>query len=119
MVKRVPKEAAIIGKNLKRIRKFLGLSQTKMGTIIGVSFQQMQKYENGQNRLPAEKIYYISVLFDVPLVSFFSGMPHVEPLVQHDYKDLFPQSSALHSVQILENSDLKRKIEKITEILMS
>jgi len=119
MVKRVPKEAAIIGKNLKRIRKFLNLPQTDMGKIIGVSFQQMQKYENGQNRLPAEKIYYISALFDIPLTSFFVGMPHVEPIMQTDHSDLFPQSSALHSVHMLDNKHLKRKIERITEILLS
>lgn len=118
MAKRVPKEAVIIGKNLKRIRQFLKLSQTDLGKIIGVSFQQMQKYENGQNRLPAEKIYTISILFDIPLTSFFTGMPPIEPLAQTN-KNVFPQSSVLYSVQTMEDQVLKRKIEKITEILMS
>jgi len=118
MVKRVPKEAAVIGKNLKRIRKFLGLSQTKMGETIHVSFQQMQKYENGQNRLPAEKIYYISVLFDIPIHSFFIGMPEIEPLIHRDDAVLFPQSSVMHTVHMMDNNALKRKIERITEILL-
>ena len=118
MVKRVPKEAAIIGKNLKRIRKFLGFSQVKLGEIIGVSFQQMQKYENGQNRLPAEKLYYMSVLFDIPILSFFVGMPEVEPLMRKEDHTPFPESSVMHTVQMMDDVSLKRKIERITEILL-
>ena len=119
MAKRVPKEAAIIGKNLKRIRKFLRLSQKTMGEIIGVSFQQMQKYENGQNRIPAEKLYYISVFFDIPILSFFIGMPNVNPVLKSKDHGLFPESSVMHTVQIMDNTPLKRKIERITEILLT
>ncbi len=72
-LKRVPPEARIIGANLRRLRHKAGLSQVDVGKRIDVSFQQVQKYENGQNRLPVEKLYLLKHLYDVPYDVFFAG----------------------------------------------
>ncbi len=73
-LKRVPPEARIIGANLRRLRHKVGLSQVDLGCSLDVSFQQVQKYENGQNRLPIEKLYLLKHLYGVPYEYFFAGM---------------------------------------------
>ncbi len=59
--KRVPPEARIIRKNLRNLRRRAGLSQVALGRRIDVSFQQVQKYENGQNRLPLKNFTCSSI----------------------------------------------------------
>jgi DNA-binding transcriptional regulator YiaG len=72
--KRVPPETGIIGGNLRHLRRRSGLSQSELGHILDVSFQQVQKYENGQNRLPIEKLYILKHIYGVPYEMFFTGM---------------------------------------------
>ena len=72
--KRVPPEARIIGANLRNLRRRAGLSQSELGHSLNVTFQQVQKYENGQNRLPVEKLYVLKHLYDVPYEYFFVGL---------------------------------------------
>lgn len=72
--RRVPKEVRIIGENLRRFRHRAGLSQTDVGESLSVSFQQIQKYESGTNRLPIEKLYILKHIYDVPYEYFFVGL---------------------------------------------
>jgi transcriptional regulator with XRE-family HTH domain len=53
----------------------LGLSQEKLGTALGVTFQQVQKYEKGANRIGASRLQAISRLLDAPPSFFFEGAP--------------------------------------------
>ena len=76
-----------IGKNLKALRKRAGLSQTDMGSIIGVSFQQVQKYEKGVNRLPAALLYQFSHKLVVSYADFFEDIEPCQPL-SRPYKDI-------------------------------
>lgn len=62
---------ARIGQNLRALRLRHGLSQEALGTLLGVTFQQVQKYENGANRLPVEKLYRLHRHFRVPCEYFF------------------------------------------------
>ena len=72
-MKRVPPETAIIGSNLRRLREKACLSQREAAQALGVSFQQVQKYETGSNRLPAEKLYLLKHLYDAPYSQFYAG----------------------------------------------
>lgn len=54
-----------IGRNLKRARHALGLSQTNLGNMIGVTFQQVQKYETGVNRIAASRLVEIAHVLEV------------------------------------------------------
>jgi len=60
-----------IGKNLYAIRKIRGISQQKLAKAIGVSFQQVQKYEKGINRISAVRLYKASQLLETDLYRFF------------------------------------------------
>ena len=62
---------AWVGARLQLRRRELGLSQTELGEKLGVSFQQVQKYEKGRNRVSAGVLYEISKALNVPVGYFF------------------------------------------------
>ena len=70
----VPESAAVMGRNLRDIRVSHKYSQRQIAEKLGVSFQQVQKYENGQNRLPVENLLKLKTLYDAPYDIFFKGM---------------------------------------------
>lgn len=61
----------IVGNNLKKLRKDRALSQEEIGKEIGVTFQQIQKYENASNRISASTLYVLSKILDVQLTDFY------------------------------------------------
>ncbi|TXM97762.1 helix-turn-helix transcriptional regulator [Methylobacterium sp. WL64] len=62
-----------IGSRIAALRAAQGLSQTALGHAIGVSFQQVQKYEKGRNRIGAGRLQAIADLLQVPVETFFAG----------------------------------------------
>ena len=64
-----------VGARLRQRRTLLGMNQTKLGSAIGLTFQQVQKYEKGTNRISASRLYALSGTLDVPIEYFFSDMP--------------------------------------------
>ena len=63
-----------IALRLRDKRKELGLSQTELADAVGVTFQQVQKYENGKNRISAGRLWQIAKTFKVPVEYFFQGL---------------------------------------------
>lgn len=61
-----------VGSRLRLRRILLGMSQQKLSDALGVTFQQLQKYENGSNRISASRLYQLSRLLGVPISFFFS-----------------------------------------------
>jgi len=55
-------------------RTLLGMSQAKLGDALGLTFQQVQKYERGANRMGASRLHEISCILDVPVSFFFEEM---------------------------------------------
>ena len=64
-----------VGARVRQRRTLLGMNQTKLGDAIGLTYQQVQKYENGANRISASRLFDLSRLFDVPIQFFFDDMP--------------------------------------------
>jgi transcriptional regulator with XRE-family HTH domain len=64
---------ALVGTNIRIWRLTRGLSQSALGRQIGVTFQQVQQYENGGNRVGAGRLAQISHVLDVPLLTLFEG----------------------------------------------
>jgi transcriptional regulator with XRE-family HTH domain len=62
-----------VGARVRMRRKFLGLSQTDLAAALGLTFQQVQKYERGSNRVSASKLYEISKYLKAPVTYFFEG----------------------------------------------
>ena len=63
-----------VGESVRERRVYLGMSQGDLGEYLGLTFQQIQKYEKGANRISASKLWTISHLFDVPIEWFFYGL---------------------------------------------
>lgn len=59
-------------------RKAMGLSQTQLADSVGITFQQLQKYERGSNRVSASKLYGMAVTLQTSVAWFFEGMPPME-----------------------------------------
>jgi transcriptional regulator with XRE-family HTH domain len=59
-------------------RKAMGLSQTQLADSVGITFQQLQKYERGANRVSASKLYGMAVTLQTSVAWFFDGMSAVE-----------------------------------------
>jgi transcriptional regulator with XRE-family HTH domain len=64
-----------VGNRVRLRRTLLGLSQEKLGEKIGLTFQQVQKYERGANRVSASRLWELSHVLDVPIEFFFGDMP--------------------------------------------
>ena len=78
--KRIPKGTPnlidkYVGSRVRARRVGLRLSQTNLGQAIGVTFQQIQKYENGSNRIGASNLFKVANALGVPVSFFFDGMP--------------------------------------------
>src|SRR6195256_6049037 len=66
-----------VGARVRLRRNMLGLSQEKLGEAIGLTFQQVQKYERGANRIGASRLHELSRVLDVPVSFFFDSMDPV------------------------------------------
>lgn len=64
-----------VGSRIRLRRTLLGMSQEKLGDALGLTFQQVQKYERGVNRVGASRLFDISRVLDVPISFFFDDMP--------------------------------------------
>jgi transcriptional regulator with XRE-family HTH domain len=63
-----------VGARLRLRRTLLGLSQEKLGEAVGITFQQLQKYERGSNRISASRLYNLSQVLGVPVAYFFDDL---------------------------------------------
>ena len=67
-----------VGARMRMRRKALGLSQTQLAESVGITFQQLQKYERGSNRVSASKLYGIAVTLQASVAWFFEGLSVVD-----------------------------------------
>src|SRR5271154_5047757 len=64
-----------VGSRVRLRRTLLGMSQERLGNAVGLTFQQIQKYERGANRIGASRLFDMSRVLDVPVQFFFDEMP--------------------------------------------
>ncbi len=64
-----------VGARVRLRRTLLGMSQEKLGEAIGLTFQQVQKYERGANRIGSSRLFDLSRVLEVPIQYFFGDMP--------------------------------------------
>jgi len=68
-----------VGSRVRMRRMMLAMSQEKLGDALGLTFQQVQKYEKGTNRIGASRLQQISHILQVPVAFFFEGAPSLSP----------------------------------------
>jgi transcriptional regulator with XRE-family HTH domain len=69
-----------VGSRVRMHRMMLGMSQEKLGDKLGITFQQIQKYEKGTNRIGASRLQQIALALSVPVAFFFEGAPMPESM---------------------------------------
>jgi len=73
-----------VGSRVRMRRMMLSMSQEKLGDALGLTFQQVQKYEKGTNRIGASRLQQISHILQVPVSFFFDGAPHVPGMARFE-----------------------------------
>ena len=76
-----------VGKRLRWRRREMNYSQEKLGELLGLTFQQIQKYEKGVNRVSAGRLYEIARILDTSIAYFFQGADEVEHLTELSFAE--------------------------------
>jgi transcriptional regulator with XRE-family HTH domain len=77
-----------VGARIRMRRKSMGLSQTQLADSVGITFQQLQKYERGANRVSASKLYGMAVTLQTSVAWFFEGMSVLDVAGEGDKRTL-------------------------------
>ncbi len=107
-----------VGRRVRMRRTLLGMTQTSLGEAIGLSFQQVQKYENGKNRIGSSRLFDLSRALDVPVESFFEEMPSevaARSPAQKRHRAKAPPSYERDPLAKRETLQLVRAYYKITD----
>jgi transcriptional regulator with XRE-family HTH domain len=120
LAKRAEPTDKFVGQNIRLFRKAKGFSQTQLGDAIGVTFQQVQKYENGFNRVGSSRLVRIATTLEVPVQSFFDGiMPeHGRPGPVESVGDMLGEPYALDMLKALShipNPKVRRALVALAE----
>lgn len=76
MSKRMPNPVDVhVGNRIRMRRMLIGMSQEKLGERLGLTFQQVQKYEKGTNRVSASRLFHVAQVLSVPVQFFYEDLP--------------------------------------------
>lgn len=109
-----PKDVDLqVGQNLRNARNLRGLTQKKLGESVGLTLQQIQKYENGSNRITVSRLHQFSEILNVPVAQFFSGpdtnSAHQQETIDDGLRFSADDFEILHLSKIL-SPRLKRRL---------
>lgn len=124
-MKRVSPVDAHVGQRLRERRKVFGMTQEKLAEGVGLTFQQIQKYEKGTNRISASRLQQFAELLGVDVPWFFEGTPgSKKPNDTDDLAEAVKEFTALPDAQNLmksfvriEDKELRRSIARLVERL--
>ena len=94
-------------------RMLLGMSQERLGERMGLTFQQVQKYEKGVNRIGASRLFQISKILDVPVQFFFEEAPHADGAPARGMAEADSETFILEFLNSREGLELNRAFVKI------
>ncbi|MEM9124068.1 MAG: helix-turn-helix transcriptional regulator [Pseudomonadota bacterium] len=105
-----------VGSRVRLRRIHVGMSQERLGELVGLTFQQIQKYENGANRIGASRLFEISQILDVPVGFFFEDLPGEVEEAFHDTETDIDQDAAdyvMDFVSSVEGLQLNKAFTRI------
>ena len=114
-----------VGSRVRMRRMMLSMSQEKLGDALDLTFQQVQKYEKGTNRIGASRLQHISQILKVPVSFFFEGAPNMpghagmgeapSPAYVYDFLATSDGLSLTKSFIKFKSSKLRRRIVELVE----
>ena len=102
------------GEILKRYRKAAGMSQAELGRAAGITFQQIQKYEKGTNRVGASRLQHIATVLKVPVSFFFEDAPGT-PEEAAGFAESNPHSYVVDFLSSTEGLSLNKSFVRIKD----
>lgn len=122
-----------IGQRVQLRRVLMGLSQKDLAKICGVTFQQIQKYENAGNRISAARLFELSRAMETPITFFFQGLPGYMPepnrsgrIVEHvseqNPDDLLAKNESLQLIRLywrLQSDEQRRAVMNMLQTFLS
>ena len=102
-----------VGSRVRMRRMMLGMSQEKLGERLALTFQQVQKYEKGTNRIGASRLQQIAAILSVPVSFFFEGAPSGEPAPEGGFSDVGAASYVADFLSTSEGLSLNRAFIRI------
>lgn len=112
----------LVGRNVRIYRLKKNMSQEKLGEALGLTFQQVQKYEKGTNRVGAGRLYQIACILGVPVTTLFEGA-EAQPENDGSMLDLLAEPHSLRLIQAISeitDKELRRSVvELVEEIVVS
>lgn len=123
-----------VGKRIRLRRTLLGMSQEQLGNALNITFQQVQKYERGANRVSASRLWDISQIIDVPISYFFEDMSDMtlkasprkmvsstaDSVIVDDAKDPMARRETLELVRTyysIEQAHVRRRISEMVKAI--
>lgn len=92
-----------VGKRIRHRRWMVGMTQQQLGEIVGIKFQQIQKYETGMNRVSASRLWDIAKALEVQISFFFEGLEDsYDNVVSADDNKAMPRGDLLADKEALE-----------------
>lgn len=115
-----------VGARVRMRRMMLNMSQEKLGNALDLTFQQVQKYEKGTNRIGASRLQHISNILQVPVSFFFEGAPHLpghsrgmgeapSPPYVSDFLASTDGLTLIKSFMRIKNGKMRRRIVELVE----
>ncbi len=102
-----------VGSRIRFRRKILGLSQAKLAESLGLTFQQIQKYERGSNRVSASKLYETAKTLQISITYFFEGLNDPAAATPHGHAADFPQQAINEFLTTPEGIELALAFPKL------
>jgi transcriptional regulator with XRE-family HTH domain len=108
---------AHVGTRVRLRRMLLGMSQEKLGEHLGLTFQQVQKYEKGVNRIGASRLFDLSRVLGVPIQFFYDEAPKelIDPALVPGFADRPAESYVIEFLSTREGLELNKAFVKITD----
>ena len=104
-----------VGSRVRMRRTLLGMSQEKLGNALSLTFQQIQKYERGANRIGSSRLYKLSHILDVPVGYFFEDMQKETVNRAKGLSDSNPETFEQDQLAKRETLELVRAYYKVTD----
>jgi transcriptional regulator with XRE-family HTH domain len=115
MIKKAPNPIdKHVGSRVRMRRVLIGMSQEKLGEALGLTFQQVQKYEKGTNRIGASRLQQISTILGVPVSFFFDGAPGGE-VVKSGLSDSASSAFVVDFLSTTEGLQLNKAFVRIKD----
>ena len=108
----------IVGQNIRMHRLAKGLSQTELGERLGLTFQQVQKYEKGSNRVGSGRLFEIAGVLGVNVTVFFAGGERIGRASSQSLLDLLSEPHSLRLAQAfsrISDKHMRRSVVQLVE----